>query len=920
MTKVIQALQAGENALLESPTGTGKTLCLLCATLAWRAHFVKEAWAEHKLEQAESGKGELPTVVYASRTHSQLAQVMRELRTSGYRVRSAVLSSRAHTCLHPVVSTLHGQAANRACRSLISRRGCKQHDVERFAKGNPDASLEVLDIEDLVRLGTQRQLCPFLLSKEYATTADILFVPYNYLIDPQRRKSLNISWKNAVLIFDEAHNVESVCSDAASFDLTAGVLAGSIEELGTAAELAVTKGDGGSNIYNEHGKQEKGTNYLQLATELRQAQARGRRWFVPIILKKLEQSIAATAVPSSTGFTAPGAFLFELFGRVNLTLETWPVLAACLEAGVDLLAGDAAESGRRSGARSTSYRLHNLQEALSLAFEAAAPAAPGQPPAHLGYRVYIHREEAKVKAIMLTSGTLSPLASFAAELSIVFPHRLENPHVIDPSQASRASCSWALNCVEGWKLPSSGGTTIWERICRHKAPVVEPRDSAQFVLAVQDFQAKLDGPGTGGAVLFAVCRGKASEGIDFSDRAGRAVIITGIPYANKADAKVRLKQEVLNESLRGRVGAAKRPIGMPGEAFRGPGRPEALSGDQWYVQQAVRAVNQAMGRVIRHKDDYGAVILCDERFKTPNMRNQLSKWLREQTVVFPDYGKAAGSLTTFFRANAGRAREPAAQASVEMGASTARPTAARVESGAPDEAEPSQAGDTGAVVGTTGLSDGRSGADGSISQQPHSAAQPSGPGPPPDPTRPAPHGTSATLPSRELTVKEYMAQLKAGLAPELFRRINAALQAYQASRDREALVASVIATLDRPEQFALLAGFSLFLPKAERAGFRNRIGPAPSADSAWAVPGDGERLPLHDGPPRVALANATNAARPGLGSGTAAGCKVPMSSAYEASCGYLACYACWLGALAKFKCPTCGKGVRKSHLLPKHFV
>lgn len=22
------------------------------------------------------------------------------------------------------------------------------------------------------------------------------------------------------------------------------------------------------------------------------------------------------------------------------------------------------------------------------------------------------------------------------------------------------------SCVEGWKLPSSGGTTIWERICR----------------------------------------------------------------------------------------------------------------------------------------------------------------------------------------------------------------------------------------------------------------------------------------------------------------------------------------------------------------------------------------------------------------------------------------------------------------------
>ena len=41
---------------------------------------------------------------------------------------------------------------------------------------------------------------------------------------------------------------------------------------------------------------------------------------------------------------------------------------------------------------------------------------------------------------------------------------------------------------------------------------------------------------------------------------------------------------------------------------------QELSGQEWYKQQASRAVNQAVGRVIRHKHDYGAIILCDERY------------------------------------------------------------------------------------------------------------------------------------------------------------------------------------------------------------------------------------------------------------------------------------------------------------------
>jgi hypothetical protein len=42
--------------------------------------------------------------------------------------------------------------------------------------------------------------------------------------------------------------------------------------------------------------------------------------------------------------------------------------------------------------------------------------------------------ECGTRTIILASGTLSPLASFASEMGIKFQHQLENTHVISPSQ------------------------------------------------------------------------------------------------------------------------------------------------------------------------------------------------------------------------------------------------------------------------------------------------------------------------------------------------------------------------------------------------------------------------------------------------------------------------------------------------------
>jgi Rad3-related DNA helicase len=122
--------------------------------------------------------------------------------------------------------------------------------------------------------------------------------------------------------------------------------------------------------------------------------------------------------------------------------------------------------------------------------------------------------------------------------------------------------------------------------------------------------------------MMGVCRGKLSEGIDFSDDAARCVIMVGIPYPQMNDPNVIMKKHYLD---------SKKPN----------------SGSHWYNQEASRSVNQSIGRVIRHINDFGIIVLADERFTWSANQRDLPGWVKSSLIKYPFYRDLVPNLTSF---------------------------------------------------------------------------------------------------------------------------------------------------------------------------------------------------------------------------------------------------------------------------------
>ena len=178
-------------------------------------------------------------------------------------------------------------------------------------------------------------------------------------------------------------------------------------------------------------------------------------------------------------------------------------------------------------------------------------------------------------------------------------------------------------------------TSLWEQISASKVIFVEQQGGDTDDLLRRYSAAALrrteTGPrvpdekaAAGGALLLSVIGGKLSEGINFSDDLGRCVVVIGMPYPNPHDPVLRARMAKLDGVL---PGGGDGTAGRCSPAATGSSSDEGSLGTRYYGALCSTAVNQCVGRCLRHSGDYAAIVLVDARYKDFIAKGQRSQLL-----------------------------------------------------------------------------------------------------------------------------------------------------------------------------------------------------------------------------------------------------------------------------------------------------
>ncbi|CAX43392.1 ATP-dependent RNA helicase Chl1, putative [Candida dubliniensis CD36] len=597
-------------------------------------------------------------IFFSSRTHSQLNQFSSQLRLTNFqasfedleeRTKYIPLGSRKQLCINDKVRAKgNDQSVNDACIDLQREtNGCqylpKNYMMSNATKEFADLSLaKIRDIEDLNQLGTELNICPYYSVRKGIDMTEIISLPYQMIFQDTTRKILNLDIKDSIIIIDEAHNIIDVITSMYSIKVTSDQLNKVIKSLKVYLNKFLKRLNSGNRI-----------NLMKLIK------------ICQILLKFLNNNQGS--VKSGDEIQIQDIFKDSTGDLVNIhkldEFLTKSKIAYKIESYIEKIE---LETGMKKSSsnpllftiikflktltnlsKEGKFFWDNENGSISLNYMLLDPSA-------------IFKEIVdQAKCVLLCGGTMEPMADYMDYLFPTVPTNKINTfacgHVIpkenlevfpvsqwndtnfefsfqkrnDPKQLTSLgeflieitkrvpygvviffpSYKYLDQVLQFWK-----NTGILSSIESNKTIFREPTDpsNVEKVLSQYGYIIQTERKG---AMLFSVVGGKMSEGINFSDDLARAVIMVGLPYPNAYSGEMVTKRKFIETSVLKNGGTAN------------DAREKSKN---YYENLCMRAVNQSIGRSIRHVNDYSIIYLVDRRFSFPRIQNKLSQWVKER--------------------------------------------------------------------------------------------------------------------------------------------------------------------------------------------------------------------------------------------------------------------------------------------------
>ncbi|KAF8727607.1 DEXDc2, partial [Rhizoctonia solani] len=642
---------------------------------AVRALMKKLEASRRKDDDTEPEEPTCTKIYYASRTHTQLSQFLGELRKTHYQsnARTVPLGSRKNLCINDDVKKgKYGADIDEACRALASEKDGKRctylppPDEEAKMMDMRDHILSSpKDIEDLEGLGRQTATCPYYGTRRAIKQAELVTLPYNLLLQKRAREALGIDLTDQVVIVDEAHNLIDTILAVHTLPVSSTIL-----------RVSKTQVDLYRSKFRNRLKTKHVVHLTRLSVLLAALQKFTEAW-----ANGNEDGNENAKSDSSSGKKRPPQE--EMFGvaefirmlgahaeNINpLEIEKYlreSKIARKISGYSDKLADAAAASGidpskraanaRRKGVTPPLHAIESLLLALANPDEDGRiflnkTGSPGAETVQLKYQLLnpsTHFREVveKARSVVLAGGTMSPIGDFHTQLFSYLPSdRLvvySCGHVVPKSNIRTIVLGKG---PRGKTLEFKFGARGDEELIVELGQTVlnltnlvpngfvifyEPQENGDVESVLREFSATASSPTEGltGAILFAVVGAKLSEGLNFSDGLARAVAIVGLPFANLGSAELQARMKYVREHTSS--------SGID-------------AGKELYENLCMRATNQSIGRAIRHRGDWAAIVFIDQRYGTPRIRSKLPGWIGTDLEVTDKFGEAMKNLGEFFR-------------------------------------------------------------------------------------------------------------------------------------------------------------------------------------------------------------------------------------------------------------------------------